>query len=60
MSRDEKLDSACLFSWHIFPQSSGLCTNLAGSCPAFSHFHLAFADLVCHSREPREVFQVNI
>lgn len=61
MSRDEKLDSACLFSWRIFSQSSRLFTNLAYiSCPAFPHLHLAFADLVYHTRESGEVFQVNI
>lgn len=46
MSTDEKLDSVCLFSWHIFSQSSWSYTSLAYiSCPAFPHFHLAFADL---------------
>lgn len=50
MIRDEELDSACLFPWHVFFQSSELCTSLACiSCPAFPHFHLAFADLVYHT-----------
>lgn len=61
MSRDEKLDSACLFSWHILSQSSQLCTNLAYiSSSAFPHFHLVFADLVYYTRESGGVFQLNI
>lgn len=54
MIRDEKLDSVACSLGTCFPRAPSYVPAWFIPC------HLAFADLVFHSREPGEVFQVNI
>lgn len=54
MIRDEKLDSVACSLGTFFPRALSYVPAWLIPC------HLAFADLVLHTREPGEVFQVNI
>lgn len=54
MIKDEKLDSVACSRGTFFPKA--LSSVPAWLIPCL----LAFADLVLHTREPGEIFQVNI
>lgn len=54
MIRDEKLDSVACSRGTFFPRVLSYVPAWLIPC------HLAFADLVLHTRESGEVFQVNI